>query len=888
MICKEVNDVVKPTIENEGYVTSINVNSYEIRGTGEPNSTIHIKMIDRNKKSIIEEETVSSDGKYSIINDLSSFADGYFTIEVFPNNDPAYFATKKIIKDTIGPFSEIHTTDDVTQVSMASYRIEGKTEPFSEVSISIKDINNESVITLTEADLSGMFASTLNLTPLIEGELTIEVSSKDKLGNRGTIAEQKITKTTSIYILTLQEQQRWNISNNGTSPIETTKGFNDALVWASQNNYETFIVPAGTYLIRKGEPYDPAARINMVSNMTFLLEDGAILQKETNGKEHYDLLYIASDVQNVNLRGGIYRGDKDTHDYSQRDNPYSVGTHESGCGIRLEGAKNIIIEDIVSEKFTGDGLTISGTGQLINEFYKESFESGGIDDSGQLIADSTKIRIRQISKMNFNNPIFNKIRTIQLSNPQKLSKSIPYDLFFYQEDGQFLTSVKNRRIGWDLIEVPQKAYYFIAVLHSPIIPTGVYIEFWVKAVSRDIVVKNSKFAFSRRQGITVGGAEDVLITNNLIHDIKGIAPQSGIDVEGGVGENGYANKKIYIKENKLFNNHSYDLILFDGQEAVVEGNYFGSVGTIGLAISSPFTGAYVKDNTFDGTRIVAYHDATFINNNMNDSYTFFEGPNININGMKFIDSRFSITSKIPFGVKASNIEMINNKKTDSGLTLWGKPVHLTDITIKGESTLRSLTGQLEEGSIFDNLEITGYNSTYGLDLPQGIYNNCTFESFDGSRFGSLSINKSGKFIFNHCSFISNQNGSINLLVNHIHSEVIVRESIFEVLSNAPAISVQTTKNIKIDSNIINANKLTSTATEIIKINDYWQRNNPYDVLAASIENNTITTNLSAKGISTIYAGTGAPPYYIKNNVLYNAKLQLKANDENENNQELTK
>jgi hypothetical protein len=60
--------------------------------------------------------------------------------------------------------------------------------------------------------------------------------------------------------------------------------------------------------------------------------------------------------------------------------------------------------------------------------------------------------------------------------------------------------------------------------------------------------------------------------------------------------------------------------------------------------------------------------------------------------------------------------------------------------------------------------------------------------------------------------------------------------------------VQTTKNIKIESNQIITNKLTSTAVEIIKINDYWQRNNQYDVLAASIENNTITTNLSANGI----------------------------------------
>jgi hypothetical protein len=72
------------------------------------------------------------------------------------------------------------------------------------------------------------------------------------------------------------------------------------------------------------------------------------------------------------------------------------------------------------------------------------------------------------------------------------------------------------------------------------------------------------------------------------------------------------------------------LILFDGQNAIVEWNYFGFRGVIGHAISEPFTGALIKNNKFDGTRIFAYHDATFQENEMIGSNTFFEGPNLKI------------------------------------------------------------------------------------------------------------------------------------------------------------------------------------------------------------------------------------------------------------------
>ncbi|MNY14845.1 hypothetical protein D3C86_1480340 [compost metagenome] len=49
-------------------------------------------------------------------------------------------------------------------------------------------------------------------------------------------------------------------------------------------------------------------------------------------------------------------------------------------------------------------------------------------------------------------------------------------------------------------------------------------------------------------------------------------------------------------------------------------------------------------------------------------------------------------------------------------------------------------------------------------------------------------------------------------------------------------------------------------------------------MAATIKGNTISSNIEAIGISTVYVGTGAPAFDISNNTLLKAVYKLKAND----------
>ncbi|MEW4264796.1 hypothetical protein Q0N30_13985 [Priestia megaterium] len=52
----------------------------------------------------------------------------------------------------------------------------------------------------------------------------------------------------SSYVI---ELDRWEIKNNGTEPLKTTNGINNALLWAKENKYGEVILPEGTYLIDK-------------------------------------------------------------------------------------------------------------------------------------------------------------------------------------------------------------------------------------------------------------------------------------------------------------------------------------------------------------------------------------------------------------------------------------------------------------------------------------------------------------------------------------------------------------------------------------------------------------------------------------------------------------
>ncbi|CAN7296611.1 right-handed parallel beta-helix repeat-containing protein [Paenibacillus sp. LjRoot56] len=645
--------------------------------------------------------------------------------------------------------------------------------------------------------------------------------------------QESTSQPEGVYQL---ELDRWQIYNDNSHAVETTNGFNKALQWAHEKGFTVFKVPAGTYLIAKGKngTDDPEGRINMVSDMTFMLDPQAVIQKETNSYQDYSTLLVGVGMKNVIITGGTYRGDRDTHDYS------SGGTHESGYGILFQGAINSRIDGVKALNFTGDGLCVGGGGGFMQDVYEDGFESGGLDDYGSPIADSTKVRTKMSYKLT--HASFDLTHAFIVDNGQHLS--YVYDIYFYKEDGIFLSKIKQHKQG-QYVQIPQGAHS-IRLAFSGKPESGQYVEIWNRVQSTNVIVQNSESSFNRRQGLTINGGKDILIQHNSFHDIGGTggtAPMAGIDVEGGAGDNGFINENIMIKNNEFYNNSRYDVIFYDGHNGTLENNHLASKGAIGLAVSDPFTGAVIKDNHFDGTSIYASHDVAFIGNVMNDSKTHFEGPRVDIKGMTFKDAILSISSTIPYGVTASDIQIQITKNTaEAGLTIWKNPVHLTNVTIQGAPALRSVTGEALDGNIFDNLKVLGYNSKYGLELPPGTYNQCVFEAPQDQGMIGPGIGYAGTYQFNECSF-----KGIGLQAGNAGLHLTVQNSIFEITGNRSAIAIDAAASVEISGSRFDAMQLsTEYPAETIRLKDDDQ------IQKVSITGNTITTNIETAGVTGDY------------------------------------
>lgn len=145
--------------------------------------------------------------------------------------------------------------------------------------------------------------------------------------------------------------------------------------------------------------------------------------------------------------------------------------------------------------------------------------------------------------------------------------------------------------------------------------------------------------------------------------------------------------------------------------------------------------------------------------------------------------------------------------------------------------------------------------------------------------GAIGISLPAKYVFDRVRFRTNStSGSVGIIVQRAGADVTIRNSQFEVLGDSQPVSVQTADRFVFENNVVQAMNMQRKTLELVRINDYWDRGKPYDVLASRIEGNVINANIAVIGIQTAYAGIGAPPYTIRNNTLNKAVLSLKAND----------
>lgn len=89
-------------------------------------------------------------------------------------------------------------------------------------------------------------------------------------------------------------------------------------------------------------------------------------------------------------------------------------------------------------------------------------------------------------------------------------------------------------------------------------------------LTRDVVVRNSEIYRCRRQGVSVVRGQRVVVENNDIHDISGVAPQFGIDLETPKGQG--RSSDVLIRGNRFRNNAGGHVVNFDATNVWIDSN----------------------------------------------------------------------------------------------------------------------------------------------------------------------------------------------------------------------------------------------------------------------------------------------------------------------------
>lgn len=358
------------------------------------------------------------------------------------------------------------------------------------------------------------------------------------------------------------ELDKFSISNNGTNPVETSKGINDALQYAKDKGYRNIVFPKGTYLIDENNPI----KIDL-KNTTIDL-NGAVLQINTNGLEKYSIVEILSGAEHLTFTNGFIKGDRETHQYEALES-----THEWANGLVVNGGNNIDISNLVIEDLPGYGVETRSAinANRFDSISNKNLELGSIDNLGKEINDKSSIRTIDPYLISKVGEEFEVGYTLGYQGyPSFINRN--YKVYFYDKDMNFIEEKDAEQFR--KVKVPMGAEYVHFVMPQDFVPENpVSACAWISNFkpSTNVTFSNNIIRNNRSVGLAFGGGQGWIIENNLFENNGGNDPSFALEIKGGweLGQD------LIVRENSFVNNKK-DLDLSAGDNILIERNMFQS------------------------------------------------------------------------------------------------------------------------------------------------------------------------------------------------------------------------------------------------------------------------------------------------------------------------
>ncbi len=403
-----------------------------------------------------------------------------------------------------------------------------------------------------------------------------------------------ISKFTRVYEIDLKN---FAIRNDGTHPLETSNGINQALQDAKAVGANQIVFPKGTYLISETIP------VVIDHKDTVIDLNGATLQINPNGLPKYGVVDFIDGAVNVRLTNGTLVGDKATHDYKTEP-----GTHEWGAGIRFIGGKNLEVDHITSRNMTGDGVASDSHGtrtrpellaRILHSIYAKALEHGAFTERGEKRASTEKTRsVKPFDLAKCEGQFELGYMGGFMGYP--FIKGRVFQSYFYDSEMKFIGMTKC--LQYRKVMIPEKARWMhLEFNQSEISDTpaheGASKGEWIARITDfhppvDVHFHHNVMTQNRRLGMAYCGGQRWLIEDNLFSENGGTSPAFGVDFEDG----SELMQDVVFRKNKFKGNRAGDLVVCAGSELIFEGNEFEtSVAMWGRPHNYVF-----RDNHFKG------------------------------------------------------------------------------------------------------------------------------------------------------------------------------------------------------------------------------------------------------------------------------------------------